>query len=40
MKIAVVGSGNGAVTTVDMVNQGHDVKLYCRNSSIKNLITH
>ena len=34
MKIAVVGSGNGAVT-VDMVNQGHDVKLYCRNSSIK-----
>ena len=36
MKIAVVGSGNGAVTAaVDMVNQGHDVKLYCRNSSIK-----
>lgn len=33
--------GNGAVTAaVDMVNQGHDVKLYCRNSSIKNLITH
>ncbi|MFY0486653.1 hypothetical protein ACKX1U_13640, partial [Staphylococcus haemolyticus] len=25
MKIAVVGSGNGAVTAaVDMVNQGHD----------------
>lgn len=36
MKIAVVGSGNGAVTAaVDMVDQGHDVKLYCRNSSIK-----
>ncbi|MBI5974602.1 NAD/NADP-dependent octopine/nopaline dehydrogenase family protein [Staphylococcus canis] len=35
MKIAVVGSGNGAVTAaVDMVDQGHDVKLYCRNQSI------
>ena len=35
MKIAIVGSGNGAVTAaVDMVNQGHEVKLYCRNSSI------
>ena len=28
------------LAAVDMVNQGHDVKLYCRNSSIKNLITH
>ena len=35
MKIAVVGSGNGAVTAaIDMVDQGHDVKLYCRNQSI------
>ncbi|MDR9832822.1 NAD/NADP-dependent octopine/nopaline dehydrogenase family protein [Staphylococcus coagulans] len=35
MKIAVVGSGNGAVTAaVDMVDQGHEVKLYCRNQSI------
>ncbi|QLK86663.1 NAD/NADP-dependent octopine/nopaline dehydrogenase family protein [Staphylococcus sp. 17KM0847] len=35
MKIAIVGSGNGAVTAaVDMVDQGHDVKLYCRNQSI------
>ncbi|RZI00072.1 octopine dehydrogenase, partial [Staphylococcus condimenti] len=36
MKIAIVGSGNGAVTSaVDMTNQGHDVKLYCRNASIE-----
>lgn len=35
MKIAIVGSGNGAITAaVDMVDQGHDVKLYCRNQSI------
>lgn len=35
MKIAIVGSGNGAVTAaVDMVSKGHDVKLYCRNQSI------
>ncbi|ARJ50450.1 NAD/NADP-dependent octopine/nopaline dehydrogenase family protein [Staphylococcus lutrae] len=35
MKIAIVGSGNGAVTAaVDMVNQGHQVRLYCRNQSI------
>lgn len=40
MKIAVIGSGNGAVTTaVDMVDQGHEVKLYCRNSSIKKFNT-
>ena len=35
MKIAIVGSGNGAVTAaVDMVDKGHDVRLYCRNESI------
>ena len=35
MKIAIVGSGNGAVTAaVDMYKQGHDVRLYCRNQSI------
>ncbi len=35
MKIAIVGSGNGAVTAaVDMVSKGHDVKLYCRNKYI------
>lgn len=35
MKIAIVGSGNGAVTAaLDMVNKGHEVKLYCRNQSI------
>lgn len=28
MKIAIVGSGNGAVTAaVDMVDKGHDVRL-------------
>lgn len=36
MKIAIVGSGNGAVTAaVDMVDKGHDVRLYCRNESIE-----
>lgn len=36
MKIAIVGSGNGAVTAaVDMTHQGHEVKLYCRNASIE-----
>lgn len=35
MKIAIVGSGNGAVTAaLDMVSKGHEVKLYCRNQSI------
>lgn len=35
MKIAIVGSGNGAVTAaVDMISKGHEVKLYCRNQSI------
>lgn len=35
MKIAIVGSGNGAVTVVsDMISKGHEVKLYCRNQSI------
>ncbi len=35
MKIAIVGSGNGAVTAaLDMVEKGHEVKLYCRNQSI------
>ena len=39
MKIAIVGSGNGAVTAaVDMVDKGHDVRLYCRNESIENLM--
>ncbi|MEJ7398418.1 octopine dehydrogenase, partial [Staphylococcus epidermidis] len=28
--------GNGAVTAaLDMVDKGHDVKLYCRNQSIE-----
>ena len=36
MKIAIVGSGNGAVTAaVDMVDKGHDVRLYSRNESIE-----
>ncbi len=35
MKIAIVGSGNGAVTAaLDMIDKGHEVKLYCRNQSI------
>src|SRR5699024_4137675 len=35
MKIAIVGSGNGASTaTLDMKSKGHKVKLYCRNQSI------
>ncbi|AVQ35468.1 NAD/NADP-dependent octopine/nopaline dehydrogenase family protein [Staphylococcus kloosii] len=35
MKIAIVGSGNGAVTAaLDMITKGHEVKLYCRNQSI------
>ena len=35
MKIAIVGSGNGAVTAaLDMISKGHEVKLYCRNQSI------
>ncbi|MEK4561181.1 NAD/NADP octopine/nopaline dehydrogenase family protein [Staphylococcus sp. FSL K6-3157] len=35
MKIAIVGSGNGAVTAaLDMKHKGHEVKLYCRNQSI------
>ncbi|GGI43154.1 NAD/NADP-dependent octopine/nopaline dehydrogenase family protein [Mammaliicoccus stepanovicii] len=35
MKIAIVGSGNGAVTAaLDMISKGHDVRLYCRNQSI------
>lgn len=35
MKIAIVGSGNGAVTAaVQMKDKGHDVRLYCRNQSI------
>ena len=35
MKIAIIGSGNGAVTAaVDMVDKGHGVRLYCRNESI------
>lgn len=35
MKIAIIGSGNGAVTAaLDMTNQGHDVRLYCRNQSL------
>ncbi|MCG7338241.1 NAD/NADP octopine/nopaline dehydrogenase family protein [Staphylococcus sp. ACRSN] len=35
MKIAIVGSGNGAVTAaLDMKSKGHEVKLYCRNQSI------
>lgn len=36
MKIAIIGSGNGAVTAaVDMTSKGHAVKLYCRNASIE-----
>ncbi|PTL16273.1 octopine dehydrogenase [Staphylococcus gallinarum] len=35
MKIAIIGSGNGAVTAaLDMKTKGHEVKLYCRNQSI------
>lgn len=35
MKIAIVGSGNGAVTAaLDMHSKGHDVRLYCRNQSL------
>ena len=35
MKIAIIGSGNGAVTAaLDMVDKGHEVKLYCRNQSV------
>lgn len=36
MKIAIIGSGNGAVTAaLDMVDKGHKVKLYCRNQSLE-----
>ncbi|EKU48973.1 NAD/NADP-dependent octopine/nopaline dehydrogenase family protein [Staphylococcus massiliensis] len=36
MKIAIIGSGNGAVTAaVDMTDQGHDVSLYCREQTIE-----
>ena len=36
MKIAIIGSGNGAVTAaLDMVDQGHEVRLYCRNQSLE-----
>ncbi|MCY1618704.1 NAD/NADP octopine/nopaline dehydrogenase family protein [Staphylococcus pettenkoferi] len=35
MKIAIVGSGNGAVTAaLDMYTKGHQVRLYCRNQSL------
>ncbi len=36
MKIAIVGSGNCAVTAAvkETASKGHDVKLYCRNQSI------
>ncbi|MCU5745204.1 NAD/NADP octopine/nopaline dehydrogenase family protein [Staphylococcus sp. SQ8-PEA] len=35
MNIAIIGSGNGAVTAaLDMYTKGHQVRLYCRNQSI------
>ncbi|AMG62309.1 NAD/NADP octopine/nopaline dehydrogenase family protein [Staphylococcus lugdunensis] len=40
MKIAIIGSGNGAVTAaLDMVDQGHEVRLYCRNQSLEKFNT-